>query len=281
MTFISRARRPAATMWAEGRYGLDAFIEFVNLEKQLIVRQVALQSNGDLVKAFTLSIRTYVVILAHAWFYMLITRAMPGSISYLDFNTGAFGVWLLFTQMIHRGAPTFVHLPSNIPLRIRWINLFLADVVWISMKIILAMVACYVTFILFPWPALTGEIKAPADIPLFLGLFLIAAMLGAGWGLLLQAAKTALPVLDAVMETIIWFMFISSGLYDTYSQLPQIVRPIFQLNPVMTVVEYSRVVLHPGYPIGDLNLAYPVVVACVMIALGLMINHRLRRVEVP
>ena len=83
------------------------------------------------------------------------------------------------------------------------------------------------------------------------------------------------------MEVFTWFLFISSGIYDTYTSLPDVVRPIFVLNPAMTVIELGRRALAPGYPTGDLNVAYPVCVAFVLLSFGFIFNRYQSRVEVP
>jgi ABC-type polysaccharide/polyol phosphate export permease len=280
MAFISRARRPVAGAWSEGLYWLDSFVTFVNLEKLLIIRGVALYSRGNLLKAFSESLRIYVIVISHVWLYWLIDRGMPGSISYVDYNTAAFSTWQIFTMLSHKPTPTTFGLYSNLPLRIRWINLFIADFVWIIAKILVGVCAVYATFIIWPMPAWTGRLTMP-NLPLLIALFLISGLLGQGLGLVLQAARTQWPLIDAVMEVIMWFFFVTSGIYESYVDLPPGLAPIFSLNPMMAVIEYGRVAFHPGYPVGQLSLWYSIIVTALTLVGGFAMARVMKKVETP
>jgi ABC-type polysaccharide/polyol phosphate export permease len=279
MTFSSRVKRPTAAAWTEPLYWLDAIIAFINLEKRLIVQQVVLQSAKSPLVAFTISIRVYLVVMLHAFFYWAIDREMT-DISYIDFNAAAFGLWTIIGQMEKKAVPSLFPLPSNIPLQIRWINLFIADLVWVTLKSALGISAVYLTFVLFPNPALTGF--APHwDVPMIILLVILAGLFGAGIGMTLHAITVAVPALEGAAEVFAWFMFISSGIYDTYTTLPEIVRPIFVFNPAMTIIEMGRRALNPGYPTGDLTLTYPVCATFVLLIVGFLLNRHVKRVEVP
>ena len=277
MTFIARARGPAGAVRAEALFWLDGFIAFVALERVLILRGVAMQARRNLLKAFSDTIRIYAVVLAHALLYYALDRKVPGSISYVDFNS-AFAFWQVFTTLVHRGRPSHIGLPANVPLRIRWVNLFVADFVWVTLKVLVGLGACYLTFIIFPDPAVTGSPQIP-NVPLFFAMFLLAGLTGAGVGLMLEAARQTLPVLDAVLEVLMWFGFVTSGIYEPYTQLPAFVADYFALNPMMSIIEYGRAALSPGYPVGPLTLIYPIVFAFVLITVGFMFLRQSSRVE--
>jgi len=280
MTFISKADRPRRAMWSEPLYWLDASIAFFSLEKYLILRLIAVQSVRNPVAAYTLTVRIFVVVLAHAVFYQAIVRVIPGGMNYIDFNAAAFGLWMIFGSMEHKAIPSLIQISPNIPLRIRWINLFVADLVWITIKILLGLSALYFAFFLFPAPTLTG-FGPHINFPLLSGLVILTGLLGSGFGLVFHAVNILVPALEGVMEVVMWFMFVSSGIYDTYTTLPEVVRPIFVLNPAMTVIEWGRRALDPGYPTGDLNLAYPICAAFVLLSLGFLFNRYQSRVDVP
>jgi ABC-type polysaccharide/polyol phosphate export permease len=259
---------------------LDAFIAFVALERVLIIRGVALSSRGNLMKAFSDSIRIYAVVISHMWLYWVINRGMPAGISYLAYNAAAFGMWQVFSNMVHKGTPTSIGLGANVPLQIRWIHLFIADLIWVTLKVVLGLAALYATFIIFPAPNLTGDITLP-NLPLLGWLFLLAGLLGSGLGMLLQISAANFPVIDAILEVLMWFLFVTSGIYESFVQLTPYVRDYFSLNPIMSVIEYGRVALYAGYPVDTLTLAYPTVFAFGTCCLGLMLRRQYMRVATP
>jgi ABC-type polysaccharide/polyol phosphate export permease len=261
-------------------HGLDSFIAFVNLEQVLIRRGVGISARGDLLKAFSDSIRIYAVIIAHVWLYWAINRGMPAAISFLDYNAAAFAMWQIFSNMTHKGTPSTMGLAANVPLRVRWIHLFVADFVWTTLKVVIGLCATYATFLLFPASYLTGVIVAP-NLPLLAALFLVAGLLGSGFGMILQAVRTRWPVIDAVLEVVMWFLFVTSGIYESFVQLPPAIAGYFSYNPMMAVIEYGRYALNRGYPVGSLDLAYPVTVAFGLISLGFMLRRQILRVQAP
>jgi len=109
----------------------------------------------------------------------------------------------------------------------------------------------------------------------------VSGLLGQGVGLMLQAGRTQWPVIDAIMEVIMWFLFVTSGIYESYVDLPPQLAPIFSLNPMMGVIEYGRVALHPGYPVGALNIWYSVVVMALTLTIGFMMTRHINKAEIP
>jgi ABC-type polysaccharide/polyol phosphate export permease len=271
MTLPARERGKAV-------YWLDSFIEFIALERALILRTAKMQSQGNLIRAFTDSFSVYVVIMAHVWLYWATDRSMPAGISYLDFNISAFTIWPIFSRMSHAIRPSM--LAANVQLRIRWINTLIADCTWIVAKALVGMGAVYGTFVLFPAPYLTG-INSTPNVMFLLALTLLAALFGAGFGMVVQVAKTFWPLIEAVMEVVTWLMFVTSGIYEAYSMLPPQIAMIYSFNPMMTVVEWSRYSLDPGYPVNGLDLSYPILVTIGLITLGLAMRRRAVRVETP
>lgn len=256
----------------ELRYWLDSLVAFIALEQAIILRNVRMVAGKNISRAFISCVRLYVIIDAHVYLYWVINRAMPGTISFLDYNAAAFALWQIFSTMTHRSVSPMIGATFNLTLNIRWINLFVADFVWESSKVILALVIVYGQFVLFPARSIS-PVNALPNIPLLLGLFLVAGLIGSGFGLILTSAKRRWPIVDATMEAMMWFLFVTSGIYDSYVQLPPIVGDYFRFNPVMVVIEYARVAFDKGYPVGDLNLVYPVIVALGLVALGLLLRH--------
>jgi ABC-type polysaccharide/polyol phosphate export permease len=251
--------------------GIDGVIGFVALERMLILRNVKIVAAGNISRAFIGTFRLFVVIDAHIYLYYFIQRTMPGTISFLNYNSTAFALWMIFGSMTHKAVSPALGAQFNLALNIRWINLFIADLVWELTKALLAVFAVYVQFLIFPDPSIAAITHAP-NMPLLLETFLLIGAIGSGFGLVLHSARRKWPVIDATMEAMMWFLFVTSGIYESYVQLPSVIGEYYRWNPVMVVIEYGRVALDPGYPVGDLNLAYPVLMAAVLLALGLLLR---------
>jgi ABC-type polysaccharide/polyol phosphate export permease len=270
----SRFRLVSLVAW------LDRFIAFLAFERFLVIRGMGISSKGNLGKAFAGSVRLYVIVTAHVYLFWAMGRHLPAGISYLDYCAAAFVMWRSFASMAQRAAPTTISHASNAPMRIRWINLFLADFVFETVKILIGVGAIYVQYLLFPAPHLTGTIKMP-NMPLLLSLFLLAALLGNGFGLVLQATRKRWPTIDAGLDALMWLLFISSGIYESFVDLPPILADYFRFNPLMPIIEYGRFALDRGYPVETLTLAYPLSVAFGLVALGLLLRRRRSEMTLP
>jgi len=251
---------------------LDALIGFIALEKTIILRNIRISSGGSLAKAFTTPLRLYAIIDAHVYLYWAINRTMPGTITYLDYNAAAFSLWTLFSAMTHKAVSPMLGAQFNLALNIRWVHLFMADFVWELAKVVLGLVLAYGQFILFPQRSVSPVSLVP-DVPLLLAMFVLIGCIGSGFGLVLAGAKKRWPVIEAGVEAIMWFLFVTSGIYDSYVQLPPIVADYFRFNPVMVVIESGRAAFDRGYPVGDLSLTYAAVAALALMAVGLLLRR--------
>jgi ABC-type polysaccharide/polyol phosphate export permease len=252
--------------------GIDSVIAFIALEKMLVVRGIKMSAAGNISRAFISTVRLFIVINAHIYLYYVIKRPMPGTISFLDYNSTAFALWNVFSSMTHKAFSPAVGAPFNLALNIRWINLFIADFLWELTKALLAVAACYAMFLIFQERSIASVTHLP-NMPLVLAMFVLIGVIGGGFGLLLHSARLRWPVIDASMEAMMWFLFVTSGIYESFVALNPLIGDYYRWNPVMVVIEYSRKALDSGYPVGDLNLAYPVVMAGVFLAIGLMLRQ--------
>lgn len=252
--------------------GIDSAIAFIALEKMLIVRGIRIVATGKVSRAFISTVRLFVVINAHIYLYYAIKREMPGTISYLEYNASAFALWNIFSSMSHKVVAPSVGAQFNLALNIRWANLFIADFIWEITKAVLAVLAVYTLFLIFPDRSITRTPQMP-DVPLLMGMFVLIGIMGSGFGLMLYSARRKWPVIDASMEAMMWFLFVTSGIYESYVLLQPAIGDYYRWNPVMVVIEYSRVALNPGYPVGDLNLAYPIAVAGALLGTGLLLRR--------
>jgi ABC-type polysaccharide/polyol phosphate export permease len=270
---------PAWRWRGEVIHWIDAAVAFLALEKALILRNVRIIAGSNISRAFIGTVRLFVVIDAHIYLYWVIARQMPGTISFLDYNAGGFALWTVFSAMTHKAVSPQLGASFNAALNVRWINLFIADYVWELTKVLLALVLVYTQFIVFPERSIS-QVGSLPNFPLLLSMLTLVALLGSGLGLVLSSARKRWPVIDATIEAAMWFLFVTSGIYESYVQLPPLIGDYFRLNPVMVIIEYSRVAFDKGYPVGDLDLLYPVVFTLVLLSIGLLLRDRTRAVRI-
>ncbi len=271
---LTASRAGSARRWQdELTHPVDALLAFIALEKALILRNVRIVAGKNISRAFIGTVRLFVVIDAHIYLYWAINRQMPGTISFLDYNAGGFALWTVFGSMTHKAVSPALGAPFNAALNIRWINQFVADYVWELTKVLLALALVYGQFIVFPARSIS-QVNGLPNLPLLLSMLTLVGLLGSGLGLVLSSARKRWPVIDATIEAAMWFLFVTSGIYESYVQLPPLIGDYFRLNPVMVIIEYSRVAFDSGYPVGDLNLLYPIVTTVILLAVGLLLRDR-------
>jgi ABC-type polysaccharide/polyol phosphate export permease len=251
---------------------IDSVIGFIALERMLILRNIKIVAAGNISRAFIGTLRLFVVIDAHVYLYYMVQRAMPGTISFLDYNSTAFALWSIFSSMTHKAVSPAVANPFNLALNIRWVNLFIADLVWEITKALIAVLAVYAQFLMFPDRSIAPITHSP-NMLLLVETFVLIGAIGSGFGLVMHSARRRWPVVDATMEAMMWFLFVTSGIYESYVQLPSVIGDYYRWNPVMVVIEYGRQALDPGYPVGDLKMIYPVIMAGVLLVLGLLLRQ--------
>jgi ABC-type polysaccharide/polyol phosphate export permease len=253
---------------------LDSIVAFVALERSLIMRNIMIVGRGDPMHAYGIMIRIFFVINAHIWFFWSINRPIPSSISYVIFNTAGFSVWMFFSIAARCATPTARGAHLTVALNLKWIHLFLADLVWHMTGVFLAMTVTLVFYTVFPFPRLGPPIVMP-NMPMLLACCAIAAVQGAGIGMMFVLAGRRWPIMEVVWEIFYWVMFVSAGVYECYSTFPWYVQRYYRYFPMIALIEYSRKALAPGYSTADLNLYYPAELALLIIAVALLVRPHL------
>jgi ABC-type polysaccharide/polyol phosphate export permease len=252
---------------------LGLAIDFIILEKNLIVRAIRLQSSGSLLGPFNYSLRYMFVVNAHVWAFWELGRMSPNGTSWLVFFSAGFVTYTVF-GVARRARPSKSLNPSNMSLNIKWINLFIANFMADTIKIILTFVLQIIFYTMFPVRFMGHQFSFP-NLPLLTMCFIIAAASGAGLGMMIHTAISKWPALESIQETFFWVIFVTSGVYMPLSSLPASVAYYFTFNPLLTALEFSRYAVDPAYPIDQLNLPYAAAVGIIILFLGLAC----RRVE--
>ena len=224
-------------------------------------------------------LRLFVVINAHIWGFYELGRNLPGS-SYISYSTAGFTTYFFFSMLSRCALPTTRLAPFNKNLNIKWGHLFIADLVWESAKIFVAICVTLSIYVVFPMRFLGVPVEMP-NLPLLFSTFVIAGTFGTGFGLLLHTAKQRWAIAEATTESIMWVIFVTSGVYMPYSLLPWYIDRYYWYSPLIAVIENARRALDSTYPVEDLSLAYSGAIALTVVFLGLSFRRWERKSRPP
>tara|TARA_R110002051_G_scaffold45702_1_gene92149 strand:- start:18609 stop:19418 length:810 start_codon:yes stop_codon:yes gene_type:complete len=107
-------------------------------------------------------------------------------------------------------------------------------------------------------------------IPIISGISL-ACLLGFGVGLMNATLGGLFPIWNNFWQIVSRPLFLASGIFFIYEDLPSTVQNILWWNPVMHVTGLVRTGFYPTYQASYVSLSYGFGVALVMIALGLVL----------
>lgn len=108
------------------------------------------------------------------------------------------------------------------------------------------------------------------------GALVLAVMLAFGLGLTLAAVASLVPDARPIIHVMFMPLYFMSGILFPVTRFPDEWVRWLAINPVLHLVELSRVAAVAGYePMKYTSVAYPVVVALVATTIGLML-YRLR-----
>jgi ABC-type polysaccharide/polyol phosphate export permease len=267
----SRTAPPPLPSWRLGALvvaWLDAFIGFLAIERTLIARNNQLLSAGNASGPYRSVLRYVLVINAHIWVFSAIGRKTQGDTSYIIFYTAGFTAWNMFRSMSLDARP--ITLLSNFTknVNIKWVHLFLADLVWDFAMTMIPFTLTMLFYTIFPVPTLGPPIQCPNFLLLFYVL-LIAGTLGAGYGIIMHTAALRFPIVESIHEPLNWVLYITCGIYVAYTGWPWYVAQYLWYNPMLNLVEFCRLALYSGYDVADLSLLYASAVAVGFLFVGL------------
>lgn len=96
-------------------------------------------------------------------------------------------------------------------------------------------------------------------------------LLGCGMGLIFGVAAAYFNEVEKVVMVIQAPLLFISAVIIPYVALPSQLQGILYYNPLVHTIEQSRKSLFPFYEVGDTGLFYPVAVALVCLAVGLIV----------
>jgi ABC-type polysaccharide/polyol phosphate export permease len=253
----------------------DAFIEFLSNVRAMILRDLLLLSKTNLFQSFAAPVRVAANTLGHAYLYLLVVRPVPPGMSFLTFCMPVFIIWQAFDHAFYYADPQLHKYRSQDEIHhFKWLHAFAAMVGW---DMISTAFVCAAIFFVYQ---ATGEtlISRPLNfdsLPLFLAMYGLAVAMGLGVGAIHHYAKKMLPALDVIGKLAAFVLYLTSGVYDSYAAEPAALREVFILNPLLPIMEYSRMAFARNYYVANLNIWYSVIFTALSLALGLMLLRKL------
>jgi capsular polysaccharide transport system permease protein len=110
----------------------------------------------------------------------------------------------------------------------------------------------------------------------FAGVLILTIALAFGLGLVLAAIASLVPDARSIISVMFMPLYLVSGVLFPITRFPDDMVRWMAINPVLHLVELSRVAAVEGYvPMKYLSLEYPVALALISTLIGLMF-YRLR-----
>lgn len=196
----------------------------------------------------------------------------PHGMSMLSYLAAGFGIWNIITQTLLKcmasvdGNRALLTFPQVTPL-----DIMLARCLVVTATQLLSM-----TIILCCGAAI-GYIFTISNVGMLIICILLAALLGLGLGAVFCSMAYYLPVLQQLIPMILQVLFFASGIFYSVSAFSHRVGDFLMLNPIMQLIELSRMTLSNGYICLYADFWYVVQVTAVSFFLGLLLERYVRR----
>ena len=249
-------------------------IDHLFIIRALILRSLRLKYRDN---AFGISMeffRITVVVICHYFAFWVRNKRMPADIPIEAFVINSFAVWYALKDA-WSAADGGWRLPHGqaLMLGVTPMHMRLAKAGWGFLKALLFCVAAPVFLNLFG-----ARVHCP-DIALTVLIFAIAAGVGFGFGMIVEALAHLWPVADMIAHVLLWLIYMTGGHYTSIVYLPWFTEQVFWFNPLLQLSEYQRHAAFTGYPITLVTLIYPAECAVGSLFIGLMLHRWLRRLD--
>lgn len=201
--------------------------------------------------------------------FSLMLRAPSLGTSFLLFYATGYLPFSLYNHMTGKLAHALKFSKSLLAYpRVTWVDAILA-------RFILTLLTEITVFCIVISTILTfTDTRAVLSIEPILSAVGMAAVVGAGVGLMNCLLVGLYPVWGRIWAIVTRPMFIASGIFFTYEDMPKTVQDILWWNPVLHVVGEMRRGFYPTYEASYVSLAYSYGVGGVLVLLGLILLRR-------
>ena len=250
-----------------------AFLSITTLLKFNILR------NARANKAFLFGTigQGFFTVIGHYYIFYIIHHPIPPELPILAYTMPAFSSYVMFAHAMYKSSGkehTWLVFSGR---RIGSVPFHLANFLMEIGSILIACILC----IVFLYVVGASDVRSVEDsfkgsnVGMFVCLLTLAYVLGYGLGTALDDLFTAIPGLNGTIFMLMPVIFITSGVYSSYNGMPALIKEVFRINPLLTVVEKARESMVIGYSTPDLTLIYPLTIAAFSLAFALM--HRTRK----
>jgi ABC-type polysaccharide/polyol phosphate export systems, permease component len=134
-----------------------------------------------------------------------------------------------------------------------------------------------VVYIVLGTILLLFETRAIIDLPAILGALGLAAALGLGMGCLNAYLLPTFPLWDSIWGILTTPLFLMSGIFFIYEDLPEIGQDVLWYNPLIHLTGLMRAGFYPTYEPGYISLAYVGTWVLTPMAFGLLLLRKHHR----
>lgn len=205
--------------------------------------------------------------------FSLIIRTPPLGTSFLLFYATGYMPFNLFNTVSNMVARSVIFSKPLLQYpAVTWADAVLARFLLNSLTSVL------VTIILLAGVLVLTDTRAVLDMSPILIAMALTMGLGLGVGVLNCALMGLFPLWEMIWSVITRPLFIASGIFFLYDDMPQTARDILWYNPLIHVVSGMRTGFYPMYTAAYVSNLYVLGVTCVTLAMGLLLMGRYHRV---
>jgi capsular polysaccharide transport system permease protein len=240
--------------------------------RALILRQIRISYRKTRVGFIMVFIQPGAIMILHIFLFImwseLTGQPMAAGIPIELFVIVGFTIWFIFSHIgygpkhaVGEGAGAKL-MPLVTPMHFR-----IAAAAW---EFLAMTTLCFIGIILSQM--IHGDEPVP-DIPAAVLTFVIAAVLGFGIRLVLDALTERWPAVHSLKKLIFRVLFITAGVYFSAVNLHRALGYWVLYNPLIHLLESARHALYPGYPVFEITLWYPTIWAFGVTLAGLVLNR--------
>lgn len=196
----------------------------------------------------------------------------PHGMTMLTYLVAGFGTWYIVAQTLSKcmaaidGNRALLTFPQVTPLDI----MFARTLVTTATQVVaMTIILCF--------GIVGGYPITISNTGLLISCVLFAAMLGLGAGTILGSLAIYLPALQHIVPMFMRLLFFTSGVFFSVSAFSHRIGDFLMLNPIMQLIELTRMSLATGYVSPYADLWYVVECVLVTLASGLLLERYARR----
>lgn len=131
-----------------------------------------------------------------------------------------------------------------------------------------------VSYILLTGILVTADTRAVLDLPPMILAMSLSALLALGIGTMNCLLISLFPTWGMIWRIATRPLFLMSGIFFTYEDMPQVAQEILWYNPLLHLTGLMRTGIYPMYHPQYISLSYVLVVTFVLLVMGLLLLRR-------